>query len=148
MEKILTILIAALPVGELRAAIPLAIFRWGVPPFEAYAYSVFGNFLPVIPLLWFWRHAAHRLMAWHPFFHRLFHAVFDRTHRKHGKRFATASVFALFVFVAIPLPLTGAWTGTVAAYLFGIPFRRAVFAIGAGILVSGILVSLSSGLFL
>lgn len=148
MEFFLTILVAALPVGELRAAIPLAIFRWGIAPLPAYLLSVFGNFLPVIPLLWFWEHAAHRLMAWHPFFHRAFHWIFDRTHRKHGKKFATASAFALCVFVAIPLPMTGAWSGTVASYLFGIPFWKAVCAIAGGIFVSGILVFSGIGLFL
>ncbi|MEK7479329.1 MAG: small multi-drug export protein [Patescibacteria group bacterium] len=148
MHAFLTILIAALPIGELRAAIPLAIFRWGISPFYAYTFSVIGNFLPVIPLLWFWEHAAHRIMALHPFFHRALHWVFERTQRKHGKKFETASVFALFVFVAIPLPLTGAWTGTVAAYLFGISFWKSVLAIGAGILVSGLLVLASVGLFL
>ena len=147
MERILTMLVAALPIGELRAAIPLALFRWHISPFEAYVLSVFGNFLPVIPLLWFWEHAAHRLMSSHPLIHRMFHWVFERTRRKHWKKFETASMFALFVFVAIPLPMTGAWTGTVAAYLFGISFWKAVFAVGAGILLSGILVSIPLGFF-
>ncbi|MDP3725265.1 MAG: small multi-drug export protein [Nanoarchaeota archaeon] len=148
MEKILTILVAALPVGELRAAIPLAIFRWGISPFEAYILAVIGNFLPVIPLLWFLEHATHRVAAWHPFFHKTFHWVFERTRRKHGKKFETSKALALFIFVAIPLPLTGAWTGAVASYLFGIPFWKAVLAIGCGVLVSGLLVLASAGLFL
>ena len=147
MEKILTVIVAALPVAELRGAIPLAIFRWGISPFEAYILAVVGNFLPVIPLLWFWEHAAHRVMAWHPFFHRTFHWVFERTHRKHGKKFEVAKELALFVFVAIPLPLTGAWTGTVVAYLFGIPFWKAALSIGLGIVVAGILVGVGVGLF-
>ena len=147
MEKILTVIVAALPVMELRGAILLAVWRWHIDPVQAVILSVLGNFLVVIPLLWFWEHAAHRVMLWHPFFHRLFHWVFERTHRKHGKKFETAKEIALFVFVAIPLPLTGAWTGTVAAYLFGVPFWRAVLSIGLGIAAAGILVGMGVGLF-
>ena len=86
VEKILTILVAALPIGELRAAIPLAVFRWGISPLEAYVFAVIGNFLPVIPLLWFWEHAAHRVMSWHPSIYKVFYWVFERTRRKHGKK--------------------------------------------------------------
>lgn len=147
MYAFLTILIAALPVVELRGAVLLAVLGWHMEPFQAVLLSILGNFLVVIPLLLFWEHAAHRVMAWHPFFHHSFHWVFARTHQKHSKKFETASVFALFVFVAIPLPLTGAWTGTVAAYLFGIPFWKALFAIGLGIVAAGILVGTGVGLF-
>ncbi len=147
MEKILTVIIAALPVVELRGAVLLAVLRWHMEPVQAILLSIFGNFLIVIPLLLFWEHAAHRVMAWHPFFHRAFHWVFLRTHRKHGKKFETASAFALFVFVAIPLPLTGAWTGTVAAYLFGVSFWKAVLSIGLGIVAAGVLVGTGVGLF-
>ncbi|OGG40691.1 hypothetical protein A3A21_00395 [Candidatus Jorgensenbacteria bacterium RIFCSPLOWO2_01_FULL_45_25b] len=148
MDYFFTILVATLPVFELRGAIPLAVGVFHMPLFPAYVLSVLGNFLPVTPLLFFWDRVAHRLAARVSFFHRAFDWVFERTRRKHGKKFEVASAFALFVFVAIPLPLTGAWTGTIVAFLFGIPFWRAILAIGGGILVSGLLVLSSVGLFL
>jgi len=52
-KEVLTVVIAALPVAELRGAIPLAIFAWGITPFNAYVLGVVGNFLPVVPLLFF-----------------------------------------------------------------------------------------------
>ncbi|MAF79692.1 ligand-binding protein SH3 [bacterium] len=144
---ILTVLIAALPVAELRGAIPLAVFVWNISPLTAFFLAVIGNFLIVIPLLWFWHFAVHRLAKRYHFVHRCKEWMFDRTHRRHGGKFELLKEFALFFLVAIPLPFTGAWTGTVAAYLFGVPFWRAVLWIGLGIIFAGILVGVGVGLF-
>lgn len=146
-ERFLVFIVGALPVFELRGAIPLGVFGYGLSPLEAYVFAVLGNFLIVIPLLWFWAHAVHFFADHVPGVRRLRDWVFERTRRKHGKKFETFAGLALFLLVAIPLPMTGAWTGTVAAYLFGISFRKSVFSIGLGILVAGLLVSLSVGLF-
>jgi len=51
--------------------------------------------------------------------------------------------WGLALFVAVPLPVTGAWTGAAAAYVFGIPFRRSLPAIVAGVLLAGIVVTLA-----
>ena len=148
MERIIVFIVGALPVFELRGAIPLGVFGYGLSPLEAYIFAVLGNFLVVLPLLWFWSHMVHFLAEHIPLVRRLRDWVFDRTRRRHGKKFETFAGLALFLLVAIPLPMTGAWTGTVAAYLFDIPFRKAVLSIGLGILVAGLLVSISVGFFL
>lgn len=145
MEKeILTILIAASPVSELRGAIPIAIFLWDFSASKVYLLSVFGNFLPVMPLLFFWKYLANWLSHRIYFFNKFFTWLFERTRNRHSKHFKIWKELALIAFVAIPLPITGAWTGTIAAFVFGIPFWRAVLDIVLGILISGLIVLLLS----
>ncbi|MDP3014952.1 MAG: small multi-drug export protein [bacterium] len=141
MEKeILTILIAASPVSELRGAIPAAIFFWDFPALKAFLLSVFGNFLPVIPLLLFLKYLTGWLSHRVYFLNRFFSWLFERTRKQHNHHFEVWKELALIIFVAIPLPLTGAWGGTVAAFVFGIPLHRAILDIGLGILISGLIV--------
>ena len=75
-------------------------------------------------------------------FDRFFCWLFARTRRKAGvvERYGA---FGLVLFVAVPLPVTGAWTGVVAAYLFDVPARRAAPAILLGICIAGVVVTLA-----
>ena len=146
-KEILTVVIAAMPVAELRLAIPLALW-WGITPLTVYILAVMGNFLPVIPLLLFWRYLAHHLSYRFAFFRNGLEWLLERTQRKHQKKFDAFKSIALFILVAIPLPMTGAWTGTVAAFVFGVSLPRAALMIGLGILTSGAVMLLGSGLFL
>ncbi|HJH31528.1 MAG TPA: ligand-binding protein SH3 [Methanosarcinaceae archaeon] len=135
-----TILISALPFSELRGAIPLAIGVYGLDPVTAYCLAVIGNMLPVIPLLLFLDPVStylRRFKVWDVFFSWLF----TRTHRKHSKKFERYGLIALTIFVAVPLPVTGAWTGCAAAFVFGIEFRHALLAILAGVMIAGIIVT-------
>ena len=143
MEKeLITILIAASPISELRGAIPAAIFLWKFSALKAFSLSILGNFLPVIPLLFFWRYFSGWLMRRFYFFNRFFTWLFERTRKKHSRHFELWEEIALWIFVAIPLPLTGAWTGTVAAFIFGIPFWKSVLMIALGIITASLIVLL------
>lgn len=136
-----TILLSATPISELRGAIPIAIGIYGMGPIETYILAVIGNMLPVIPLLLFLDPVStylRRFKIWDMFFSWLF----TRTHRKHSERFERYGTLALTIFVAIPLPVTGAWTGCAAAFVFGIKFRHALLAISSGVLIAGIIVTL------
>lgn len=136
-----TILLSATPISELRGAIPIAIGIYGMGPIETYILAVIGNMLPVIPLLLFLNPVStylRRFKIWDMFFSWLF----TRTHRKHSERFERYGTLALTIFVAIPLPVTGAWTGCAAAFVFGIKFRHALLAISSGVLIAGIIVTL------
>ena len=135
-----TILLSALPFSELRGAIPLAIGVYGLDPVTAYCLAVIGNMLPVIPLLLFLGPVStylRRFKIWDVFFSWLF----TRTHRKHSQKFERYGIIALTIFVAVPLPVTGAWTGCAAAFVFGIEFRHALLAILAGVMIAGIIVT-------
>ena len=136
-----TLLIAMSPVVELRGAIPLAIGFYGLPVWSAYFFAVMGNLVPSlsIPLIGFlsdW--LSHRFS----FFDRFFTWLFARTRSQHAKKFERYKDFALILFVAIPLPFTGVWTASLAAFVFGIPFRRAFPLITIGVIIAGIIVTL------
>ncbi len=141
-QPLITFLIATLPVSELRGAIPWALTAGGLGWQQAYFYAVLGNFLPVIPLLLLLEPVSLRLRKysiWDGFFTWLF----ERTRRR-SRLVERYEALGLALFVAIPLPVTGAWTGTVAAFLFGVRFKLAVSAILAGIFLAGVVVTLAS----
>jgi uncharacterized membrane protein len=134
-----TMLIAMLPVFELRAAIPVGHQALGLPLAAAVLVSVIGNILPVIPILLL----LGPVSAWlsrYPVFKRFFDWVFTRTRSKSDlvKKY---EMIGLMLFVAVPLPMTGAWTGAAAAFLFGIKFWPALWAISLGVLIAAAIVT-------
>ncbi len=137
------ILIAAIPVGELRLSIPIAIFKYGMDPISAFFLSLIGNMLPVIPILLYLEPVSNYLRRW-KMWDRFFSWLFARTHRKHSKEFEKYGSIGLAIFVGIPLPATGAWSGCAAAFVFGFKFKNALLAIFAGVLIAGIIVTLLS----
>ncbi|MFO7609183.1 MAG: small multi-drug export protein [Candidatus Krumholzibacteriia bacterium] len=135
-------LIAMLPVFELRGAIP-AGYAMGMDSMAAiYLLAVAGNFMPVLPILVLLG-PAERSLRRYPRWDRFFTWLFKRTASRSAmiKRYESVG---LILFVAIPAPMTGAWTGAVAAYLFKLPLRMAVPCIILGILIAGIVVTLVS----
>lgn len=134
------ILIAMLPIAELRLSIPIAILWFGFDPVTAYLLSVFGNMIPVVPLLLFLEPVSNFLRRWR-LFDVFFTRLFTRTHHNHSARFEKYGTFALAMFVGVPLPVTGAWTGCAAAFVFGINFRHSMAAILAGVLLAGLIVT-------
>jgi uncharacterized membrane protein len=138
---IAVILMAMTPVGELRAAIPLAIGYYNMGYAEAFVLSVIGNMLPVLPLLLFLGPVSNWLRRY-AILDRFFTWLFART-RRHSERMEKYGALGLIPFVAIPLPVTGAWTACAVAFVFGIHFRYAFVAILAGVIIAGILVTLS-----
>ncbi len=138
---LVTVLLAMAPVSELRGAIPYAIAVGQMSWQEAFAVSVLANFAPVIPVLYLIGPVSRYLMRW-PFFERFFTWLFARTRRR-GKLVERFEVLGLVLFVAIPLPMTGAWTGMIAAFLFDVRKRLAIPAIFTGICVAGVIVTLA-----
>ncbi|WP_440953400.1 COG2426 family protein [Methanococcoides sp. FTZ1] len=136
-----TVVLSALPVSELRGAIPVAIGIYGIDPLDAYFLAIIGNLLPVIPLLLFLEPVSAYLRQFR-IGEVFFSWLFTRTRKKHSKKMERYGNLALTLFVAIPLPVTGAWTGCAAAFVFGVKFRPALTAITAGVLISGIIVTI------
>jgi len=137
-------LIAMTPIGELRASIPVALAAYDLPVLSAYLISVVGNLVPVVFLLLLLESVSRFLSSYFLFFNRFFVWLFERTRRKHTAKFERWQEFALIVLVAIPLPFTGAWTGSLAAFVFGIPFKKAFPLISLGVIFAGLIVSLIS----
>jgi len=137
--------VSAAPVAELRGGLPLAI-SYGFSPAAAFFIAVIGNLLPVLPLLLGLGWGERQLRRFTPL-ERPLDWVFTRTRRK-GRLISRYGAIGLIILVAIPLPATGAWTGAIAAFLFGIPPRRAFPLIVVGVLIAGVVVLLASlGMF-
>ena len=131
---VMTFLISLLPVVELRGGIPYGISQ-GLDPWLAFAASALGNMLPVPFLLLFVRKILH-WMKRYPRLGRLAVSLERRADRK-SSRVRKSELVGLCILVAIPLPGTGAWTGTLAASLLDMDFRRSVLACMGGVLLAG-----------
>lgn len=133
-------LIAMLPVVELRGAIPAGVLL-GLDPWEAAVPAVLGNLAPVPALVWLLDPVQRWLSERFKVFERFFDWLFTRTRTKHGEKYERFKDLALVSFVAVPLPGTGAWTGSAAAFVFGIRGWRALLLITAGVLIAGVAVA-------
>ncbi len=142
-KELIVVIVAALPISELRGAIPLALY-YGMPLTKAYWLSVLGNVAIIPPALFLFEPVSSSLRKF-KIWSRFFDWVFERT-KKNSDSIQRYEAFGLFIFVAIPLPMTGAWSGVIAASLFKIRFRYALIAIVAGVLCAGLIVSVLCGL--
>lgn len=131
-----------LPITELRATIPLALIVYDLPVWSAFILAVLGNLIPVVFIIWFLNLLINKFLLHRIYiFNRFFSWLFENTRRKHSKKFERWRDLALIILVAIPLPFTGAWTGALAAFVFGIPIKRAFPLIALGVLIAGIIVT-------
>lgn len=111
----------------------------------AFFWAVLGNLIPIIFVLWGLDILINKLLIHRIyFFNRFFTWLFERTRRNHSQKIERWKEFALVVLVAIPLPFTGAWTGSVVAFVFGIPIKKAFPLIALGVLIAGAIVTLVS----
>ncbi len=138
-KELLVILVAAMPIFELRLAIPEAIAYLGFPWYYAFILAVIGNMLP-IPFILLFLNKITVILNRIPFFKKWLDWLFERT-RHRGTQIQKYKGLGLILFVAVPLPITGAWTGALAAVLFGIGFKQAFFSIFLGVIIAGIIVT-------
>jgi len=140
--EMVVLIISMLPIFELRGGIPLGAFLelvW----WKTYLMAVLGNLVPVVPLLLFLNPVSNWLRRHISLADRFFEWLFARTRRRTEARMRKYGIFlGLMLFVAIPLPVTGAWTGCAAAFLFGVKFRYSFPAVMAGVLIASIIVSI------
>ncbi len=134
-------LMSMLPIVELRGGIPFGVSVHGMGYLQVYLIAVLGNLLPVVPLLLALGPVERFLGRWRPM-RRFFDWVFARSRRK-GKLIERYKFLGLLLFVGIPLPVTGAWTGAAAAYVFGLPLKRSFPAIVLGVMLAGVVVSVA-----
>lgn len=133
---------AMLPVLELRGAIPAGYAMGMSNPVLIYALAVAGNFIPVLPIILLLGPAERHLRRFSTM-DRFLDWLFKRTVSR-SKVIKKYESLGLILFVAIPLPMTGAWTGSIAAYLFKLPLRMAIPCIILGILIAGVVVTILS----
>ena len=137
------------PLIELRAAVPMAL-GMGLPVVPSYIVCIVGNMLPV-PIIFFF---ARKVLEWgkdKKYIGGFFTFCLkkgEKGGRKLQEKVGRSVYVALLLFVGIPLPGTGAWTGTLAASLLDLDFKKSVVSILAGIVLAGVIMGLaSSGVF-
>ncbi|MDP2922936.1 MAG: small multi-drug export protein [Candidatus Omnitrophota bacterium] len=140
-KEITTILVAALPIFELRLSIPLALMKFHMSLQEAFFLSLVGNILPIVPFLLFLRWSVNRLEHMKGI-GKFLRWWFERAQKK-SDVVQSYGFWGLVIFVAIPLPGTGAWTGCVVATLFNFKLPKAFLAISLGVLGAAIIVLLT-----
>jgi uncharacterized membrane protein len=141
IPELKTFLVAMSPIVELRGSIPLALIVYGLPVWSAYFFSVLGNLVPLVVIGSLLGPVSQFLSRKISFFKNLFEFIFSRTRKRHIEKFRKWEDFALILLVAIPLPFTGVWTGTIAAFVFGVPFKRSFPLITFGCLIAGFIVT-------
>ena len=142
MTKLLSLfLISMVPIIELRGAIPMGI-AWGFDFLTVYVVCVLGNLVPV-PILIPFAKKVLDFGATLPKIGVIFRKIINIGEKKIQK-VSGAVLMGLFLFVAVPLPGTGAWTGCLIATLLGLPLKKAFLPIAAGVMTAGIIMGVAS----
>jgi len=136
---LVTIALCLLPISELRGGLPFALSN-EIPLPLAYLICVGANAL-VSPLVYLFLSSLHKLLErWQPY-RRLFERLVERARRRVHAKVEKYGYAGLILFVAIPLPITGAYTGTLGAWILGMDRRKTILAVFVGVIIAGIIVA-------
>ena len=135
-----TVLVSMLPVVELRGGIPFGVSA-GLPVWAAFIAAVIGNLIPVPFIIVYIRRVFQWMRTKLPRLNKLVDALERKAHLK-GQKVTKYKYLGLIILVAIPLPGTGAWTGSLAAAFLDMPLRKAIPSIIAGVLLAGLVIGL------
>ena len=139
--ELIIFLSSMLPITELRGAIPLG-FAMGLSAESIFFWALIGNVLPCFFILWVLGPISKFLMRHSAFFKHFFTKLFNTTKNKHEESIIKYGPLFLIIFVAIPLPGSGAWTGSLLAFLFQIPYWKAVSYITIGLTIAALIITL------
>lgn len=135
-EFIFTMLVSMIPVVELRGGIPFGVATLGLPYPVAFLAAVIGNILPAPFIVAYIRRIFQWMRSRFPRLNGMVSALEKKAHLK-GRKVSKYKYLGLLLFVAIPLPGTGAWTGSLAAAFLDMPLRRALPSIILGVILAG-----------
>ena len=144
-KYIIVFLVSMVPLVELRGAVPYAI-AMGLPVLPSYIIAIIGNMVPM-PFIFFF---ARKVLEWgkdKPVIGGFFTFCLEKGHKggeKLKEKAGKGLYWALFLFVGIPLPGTGAWTGTLAASILDMDFKKSVRAVVCGVVLAGIIMGLGT----
>jgi uncharacterized membrane protein len=140
MKYAMPLFLCLLPIAELRGGLPYAYFQSKIPILPAYLMCVSANAL-VGPLVYFFLSTIHKLLIkWDPY-NKFFHKVVERSRYKIHDKVEKYGWLGITLFVAIPLPITGAYTGTLGAWILGVSKPKTFLAVVIGVIIAGIIVS-------
>lgn len=138
-SEIITLLVATFPVLESRAAIPLALYLFRMSNLKALIISVFGNIV-IVPVVFFLlKFLESKLVEKSSFAQRISEKIIKNLRRKYSS-LNFKNLLGLSLFVAIPFPGTGAWSGTLLSYFLGLSLKTAFFFISIGVVFGAILI--------
>jgi uncharacterized membrane protein len=138
-----TIFLCLLPIAELRGAIPFALWNkiYQMNVFAAFFLCVFVNSL-VGPIVYVFLSTLHKLLSHMKWYQRIFDRLIERARVKVKAVVDKYGFWGLAIFVGIPLPMTGAYTGALGAWVLGMKPWKAFLAIAVGVLMAGIVVTI------
>ena len=142
-EELCVFFCSMLPIIELRGAIPLGA-AFGLPWWQNYLIAVLGNMLPIPFILLFVKSVLNWMAKCRvKFFNKIANKMFEKA-EKNREKIEKYAFWGLTLFVAIPLPATGAWTGTLVAALFDMKFWKSMLSALIGVMIAGVVMSLVS----
>ncbi len=137
------ILLSMMPISELRGAIPLGVLVYHMNPFLVVIVSIISNMIPAIAIIMLFD----ALLPWvkerFPSIGRFVERFSQTRKAKNRKRIERYGLLAIIAFVAVPLPLTGAWTGSLLTVLFEMPKFKSILAVAVGVVIAGTIVTSS-----
>lgn len=144
-KYLLTAFVGMMPIIEIRGAIPLGV-AMGLDYWSAYLCSFIGNIIPIFFIVKYIKPLFDFFGRW-KFFKRIIDWATDKATRKiqENTKLQSAVAFGLFVFVAIPIPTTGAWVGSLIANFLDIPLKKAFVPLALGVAVAGFIVLCATG---
>ena len=137
--QLTTFLLAMTPVGELRAAIPWGMTFGHLSSMEAFLFAVLGNILATILVIWLLPIVTKFARNHSKPLDKILQKIFAKTRKHHSKNFLHFEAFFLIILVAIPLPGSGSYTGSLVAWLFGVKPKIAIPLIATGIVLAGLI---------
>ena len=132
--------LSMLPITELRLSVPIGYFEYEMPLAGLLLSSIAGNFLICIPVLYLIA-SVEKIVLKNKLGERSLNYIYNRTRSK-TKIIQKYKYFGIILFVGIPLPLTGAWTGCLASHLFGFSKKKTLIAVILGLIISSTLMTL------
>jgi len=130
-----------IPWIESRYVIPYAMWEFHWHWWQVFPLAVLGNMLPIPFVLLFFKFVEKFLRRFR-FWTKIMDWLFERTRKKADAKIRKYETLGLLLFVAIPLPFTGAWTGSLIAYLFDLKFSRSLLTIFVGVVISATLTTI------
>ena len=138
MIYIITAFLALLPISELRGAIPYGIAN-GLTPLFTWFYCVLLN-AAVGPLVYIFLSTFHKLLVKFSWYQNLFERFVEKTRHKIEGKVKRYGYLGITLFVAIPLPITGAYTGTLGSWILGLEPKKTFLSVLIGVIISGTIV--------
>lgn len=140
IKYVITFVVSMTPIIELRGAIPIGV-GMGLSYFEAFLISFIGNIIPIYFIVKYIRPLFEFFRRWKPFRIIIDWATNKATKKiEESEKLQNFTALGLFLFVAIPIPGTGAWVGSLIANFLDLPLKKAFWPLALGVLAAGIII--------